>query len=312
MSTPPTFDHVVGQQSAVRQLKTAVDAYFHSRSLASYQPFPHTLITGPAGTGKTLLSELIAQEICVNLQIELAQNLTSQEAVRAALMSLEPEDCLFIDEIHELKHQVTLYRAVEERKLFIGKKHAVDLPPFTLIGATTHEYKLSRSMRDRFLIHARLSHYSPTEMVHIVNQRASRSGILMEPDAIREVANRSRGVPRIAVRLLEASQRVANACEASQANIGHVRRMCSEAEIDSLGFDFIEQRYLKNLREEGTVRLNMLASALGIPTKSVATMEEDFVRLGLVTKSDKGRMLTPKGVEHLISNEENCSSKQAG
>jgi len=114
------------------------------------------------------------------------------------------------------------------------------------------------------------------------------------------------------VRLLEASQRVANACTASQVNIDHVRRMCFEANIDSLGFDWTEQKYLRTLRQESPTRLNVLASALGIPSKSVATMEEDFIRVGLVTTTEKGRMLTPKGVEHLVAHADNSSSNPAG
>lgn len=126
---------------------TAIDSYFYERSkVGDQQAFPHTLLTGPSGTGKTLLSETISRDLCVTLHSELAQNLRTPEHVHALLMMLEPGDCLFIDEIHELKHQVTIYRALEEGKLFLGKRHVIKLPPFCLIGATTHEFYLHRSM----------------------------------------------------------------------------------------------------------------------------------------------------------------------
>lgn len=297
----PTLNHVVGQVRAVSVIRTAIDSYFYERSkVGDQQAFPHTLLTGPSGTGKTLLSETIARELCVTLHSELAQNLRTPEHVHALLMMLEPGDCLFIDEIHELKHQVTIYRALEEGKLFLGKRHVIKLPPFCLIGATTHEFYLHRSMLQRFAIHARLSHYSDEEMFQLLRQRAKRLGWSIEDEPVRQLSRKSRGIARIGVRLLEATKRTASAEGTDTMTSAHVERMCQIEQIDQLGLDAIEQQYLNILRDgDGPVRLNVIATHLGLPRRSVEVFEEDFIRLGLISKSDKGRMLTPKGIEHL-------------
>lgn len=297
----PNLDHVFGQTRAVAVLRTAINAYFHDRSKSSEEiAFPHLLITGPAGTGKTLLSETVAKECCCRISTELAQNLKSPEHVHGALMMLEPGDILFIDEIHELKNQVTIYRALEERKLFLGKKHVVTLPPFCLIGATTDESLLERSMRERFRIHLRLTHYTDEEMFLLIQQRARRLGWTIEDDAVRQLSGKSRGTPRLAVRLLESAKRSASAEGTDLITALHVQKMCKIEGIDSLGLDMIEQRYLQILREgEGPVRLNVIATQMGLPRPSVEMFESDFLRLGLISKSEKGRMLTAKGFEHL-------------
>lgn len=302
----PTLNHVIGQTSAVNVLRTAIESYFYDRGKATNeQAFPHLLISGPAGVGKTLLSEIVAREVACDLTIELAQNLKSPEHIHGALMMLSPGDIWFVDEIHELQTaaQVTLYRALEERKLFLGKRHVVDLPSFCLIGATTDEHLLTRSMRERFRINLRLTHYSEDETFLLIQQRAKRLRWTIEDAAVRQLASKSRGTPRLAIRLLESAKRQASADQTDQITSAHVAAMCFTEQIDSLGLDAIEQRYLSLLREgEGAVRLNVLATQLGLPRKSIEMLESDFIRLGLITKTEKGRMLTAKGVEHLSVN----------
>jgi Holliday junction DNA helicase RuvB len=303
----PTLNHVVGQTRAVAVLQTAIDSYFYERSKVGVeQAFPHMLLTGPSGTGKTLLCEIVANELCCNLHSELAQNIRTPEHVHGSLMMLEPGDVLFYDEIHELpqKAAVTLYRALEERKLFLGKHHVIKLPPFCLIGATTHEHLLATSCRDRFRILLRLCHYSDDEMFQLLRQRAKRLGWSIEDDATRQVASKSRGVPRLGVRLLESTKRTASADGTDTMTVDHIKRMCDIEQIDPLGLDAIEQKYLRILREvNGPVRLNVIATHLGLPRRSIEMLEADFVRLGLITKSDKGRLLTPKGIEHLAESD---------
>ena len=300
----PTLNHVIGQARAVAVLRTAIDAYFHDRSQAKAtdeQAFPHLLMTGPAGSGKTLLSEVVAREVCCNLYTELAQNIRTPEHVHGSLMMLEQGDILFLDEIHELKSaaQVALYRALEERKLFLGKKVAVRLPPFCLIGATTDEHLLTRSMRERFRIQLRLTHYADDEMFQLIRQRAKRLGWTIRDEAVRQLASKSRGVPRLGVRLLESTRRTASAEGTDLITEAHVERMCQTEQIDSLGLDAIEQRYLQLLRDEqGPMRLNLIATHLGLPRRSIEMFEADFIRLGLITKSEKGRTLTAKGIDH--------------
>jgi Holliday junction DNA helicase RuvB len=220
-------------------------------------------------------------------------------------MMLEAGDIWFLDEIHELHPtaQVTLYRAVEERKLFLGKKTVITLPPFCLIGATTDEHLLTRSSAQRFRIHIRLTHYSDEEMFLLIRQRAKRLGWSIEEPAVRLLAGRSRGVPRLAVRFLESAKRQASSEETDSITLAHVTTMLQVEQIDSLGFDAVEQQYLRILREdEGPVRLNVIATKMGLARRGIELFEADFLRLGLITKSEKGRMLTPKGIEHLAAN----------
>lgn len=302
----PTLNHVIGQARAVAVLRTAVESYFYERSkVGDGQAFPHTLISGPAGTGKTLLSELIAREVCCkNLHTELGQNLRSPQDVYGSLMMLEPGDHWFVDEIHEIPATagVTLYRALEERKLFLGKKHVVNLPPFCLVGATTHEHLLTPSLRDRFRILMRLTHYSDDEVYQLIRQRAKRLGWTIEDEAVRQLSSKSRGIPRLGVRLLESAKRQASAEATDLITLVHVQKMCEVEQIDSLGLDAVEQKYLHILREvEGPVRLNVIATQMGLPRQSIEMFESDFIRLGLISKTEKGRMLTPKGIEHLAA-----------
>lgn len=306
MSNPivSSLNQVVGQQRAVNVLRTALDAYWHDQSKnGGKEAFPHLLMCGPGGTGKTLLTELIAKELSTGCHVELAQNISNIGQMQGLLMMLEAEHILLIDEIHELSEtvQVSLYRAIEERKLFIGgNKKPINLPPFTLIGATTDEYLLTNSMRDRFKILLRLEHYSNDEMLQLISQRAARLGWDIELNSIGELAHRSRGVPRLAVRLLESAKRVASSKGSEKIVQAHVEDMLASEGFDSLGFDPVEQRYLKLLKEHrGPVRLNVIATNLGLPKQTIEMFERDFIRLGLIAKDDKGRSLTPTGMEHL-------------
>lgn len=209
-----------------------------------------------------------------------------------------------MDEIHQLSStvQVTLYRALEEGMLFLGgKKQVIQLPPFCLVGATTDEYHLTKSMRDRFRILLRLQHYSDSEMEVLIRQRAASLGWSIENEAARDLSVRCRGVPRLAVRLLESAKRVTSSESQEHITVAHVHRMCEIEQIDHLGLDAVEKRYLHILRDgQGPVRLNVIATQLGLPRRSIETVfEADLLRLGLITKTEKGRMLTARGADHL-------------
>jgi len=303
----PTLDHVIGQARAVVVLRTAIEAYFFDRRKATEeQAFPHLLIAGPAGTGKTLLSQIVAKEVACELHVNLAQNVKTPDRVRGSLLMLRPGDILFLDEIHELPHtaQVTLYRSLEDRTLFLRKNRVMRLPPFCLIGATSEEHLLTRSLRQRFPIQIRTTYFSEEETFLLIRQRAMRRNWTIEEDAVRRLASKSRGTPRLAVRLLESAKRTASADGTDLITAAHVQRMCDVEQIDSLGLDATEQQYLGTLRN-GPVRPNVIAMQMGLPRRSIEMFESDFIRLGLITKSGNGsRMLTPEGSEHLARNDQ--------
>lgn len=299
-----TLNHVIGQARAVAVLRTAIDAYFNDHSKTGVEgAFPHVLMCGSGGTGKTLLAEIVSRECCTTCHTELAQNIGNPGQMQGLLMMLEAGDILFLDEIHELSStvQVCLYRALEEGKLFLaGNRKAVSLPPFCLIGATTDEYLLTTSMRDRFKILLRLTHYSEEEMTLLIRQRAKRLGWAIDDTSVGELAKRSRGVPRLGVRLLDAAKRQSSADSSDVIEADHVRRMLEVEGIDALGFDLTEQKYLHLLREhQGPVRLNVMATHLGLPRQTIEMLERDFIRLGLIDKTEKGRILTSAGIAHL-------------
>ena len=302
---PPTLDHIIGQKRAVQQLRTALDAFFNDRpATGDTIAFPHTLLVGPAGTGKSLLSQITALELAANLHEELGQNLATPGHLQGLLMLAEAGDVVFIDEIHEMPPlvQTTLYRALEERRLFLGgNRRSITLPPLTVIGATTDSWALNKPCRDRFKITLQLVHYTEAEVTELVTQRAKRLRWPISNEAIAGIASRGRGVPRIAIRLLESVRRTSRSVGAETITAEHLARMCEIEGYDSLGLDSVERRYLSLLREaQGPLRLNVIATQLSLPKKTVeAVLESELIRLGLVSKSEAGRMLTALGAKHL-------------
>jgi Holliday junction DNA helicase RuvB len=267
----------------------------------------HLLLVGPPGVGKSLLSSIVARELGSQFHEELAQNIASPGHLHGLMMLSEPSDVIFVDEIHELPPtvQTTLYRCLEERRLFLGgDRKSVSLPPFTFIGATTDEWALSKPLRDRFKIVLRLEHYSEAELAELIRQRAKRLKWSVTDEAVQQVAARGRGTPRLAIRLLEAAWRQARSCADSTLTEQHVRRMCEVEGIDTLGLDPTERRYLELLREgQGPVRLNVIATHLALPRRTVEkVIESELVRLGLVSKAEEGRLLTAAGAKHLTEN----------
>lgn len=302
---PPTLDHVIGQKRAVQQLRIALDAHFNDRATTTIETaFPHVLLVGPPGVGKSLLSQIAAAELGAKLHEELAQNIASPGHLHGLMMLAEPSDVIFVDEIHELPPvtQTTLYRALEEGRLFLGgDRKSISLPPFTFIAATTDEYRLSKPLRDRFKIVLRLEHYSDGEIAELISQRAKRLKWPLSEAAVKGMASRGRGTPRIAIRLLEAARRTARAEGADIITDQHLVRMCEIEGYDALGLDCLERRYLELLREaQGPLRLNVIATHLALPRRTIETViESELIRLGLVSKSEDGRMLTAAGAKHL-------------
>jgi holliday junction DNA helicase RuvB len=303
--SPSSLYKVIGQNRAVAQLKVALDAYFNERgNSAEETALPHVLMVGPPGVGKSMLASVLAKDLCVGYSEELAQNITSPRRLQGLLMMAEPGDCLFIDEIHELPPmvQTTLYRCLEERRLFLGgERKSIKLPPFTLIGATTDEWALTKPLLDRMKITLRLQHYNDEELVRLVKQRTMALGWSISDETITGIAQRGRNTPRLALRLLEACRRHQLAENAPTITEAHLMQMCSIEGVDDLGLDITERRYLEILREaQEPVRLNVIATRLSLPRRTIEkVVENELIRLGLATKSDDGRMLTAAGVAHL-------------
>ena len=306
---PLAIEHIIGQRRAVEQLRISLEAYYADRGATNnVVAHPHVLLVGPAGVGKSLLAQVTARELGGNLHQDLAQNLLTPGHLHGLMMLVENSDCVFLDELHELNPfvQTALYRCLEDRSLFIpstpfSEGSTVALPPFTFVGATTHEFALSRPLRDRFKLVLRLDHYSVADVTEILSQRSRRLNWPTDPSVLRGIAQRGRGTPRLALRLLEATRRTARSEGAEAITAEHFSRTCEVEGIDGLGLDCLEQRYLTILAEAShPVRLNVLAMRLGLPRQTLErVIESDLIRLGLITKCEAGRSLTPLGDEHL-------------
>lgn len=302
--SPPTLDHVIGQRRAVNQLRTALAAHYNDRAVGSGIALPHLLLVGPPGVGKSMLGGIVAAELGSQLHEELAQNVLTPGHLHGLMMLAEPGDVVFVDEIHETPPtvQTTLYRCLEEGRLFLGRhRKSITLPAFTFIGATTDEWALAKPLRDRFKIVLRLEHYLEEEMMQLIQQRTKRLGWPIEEAAMAGIACRGRGTPRLAIRLLEAARRTARAEDVCMITEWHVRRMCDVEGVDRLGLDPLERRYLELLREaQRPLRLNVIATQLALPRRTIeAVIESELIRLGLVMKNEEGRMLTAAGAQHL-------------
>jgi Holliday junction DNA helicase RuvB len=319
LDSPPGLADVIGNAPAVLQIRTALDA--HRERIASVGDgrtkearaltFPHTLLCGPSGTGKTMLAEIIARETRRPMRVGMGQSLANPARVADFLLSLRAGDVLFVDEIHGLKPacQETFYRAMEGGVLMpiakAGEPVAspISLPPFTLLGATTDEWRLLEPLLQRFRYRIRLERMTTDELTQAIAQRAERRGWALTDEAAGMIAQRAHGTPRLAVALLDGCMDVAIAGKATTLTPFIVERACEIFRLDSLGLDAVERRYLDILcRAHGVpVRLNVAASQLdNLSRRTVeCRIEPTLIWLGLIQKLAEGRVLTEKGKGYL-------------
>ncbi len=309
--SPTSLGHLIGQRGVVEQVRVALDA-----SQQDGKPFDHALLVGPPGCGKTQTAKVIAAEMANDLHELLGQSITSPADFNSVLLAAKDGDIVFVDEAHELDkaYQTALFLALDQRKLVVGggrsgrAVQSIPLAKFTLLLATTDEYGLLSPLLQRMRLVLRFDFYGVEELTTLVLQRAKALGWSVHEDLLPQIAQRSRGTPRLALRLLQSCRRVCRSEGERTISMGHLLRACELEQIDEIGLGPTEQQYLRALAD-GASRLNVVGSLLGLPARTVSQVVEPFLlRSGLLVKDDQGRReLTAKGREHL-SNRGNKSA----
>ena len=304
---PKTLADFIGHESLKQNLSV-----FIGGAKSRGEAMDHVLLYGPPGLGKTTLAHIIANELGTNFRTTAAPMLTKQGDLAAILTTLEPMDVLFIDEIHRLPTAIeeVLYSAMEDFKLDImlgegpsAKSVRIDLPPFTLVGATTRTGLLSNPLRDRFGIDLRLSFYSPSDLAKIIKRSANILGTNIDDDAALVLAQSSRGTPRIANRLLKRARDFAAATNTQKITMDTVKTALFQLHIDASGLDEIDREYMMTIVKHyagGPVGIDNLAAALSEPTDTIEDVIEPYLmQLGFVQRTPRGRIITESGYKHL-------------
>lgn len=304
---PKTLEDYIGQEKAKDNLKIYIEA-----AKIRGESLDHVLLYGPPGLGKTTLSNIIAAEMGVNIRVTSGPAIEKQGDLAALLTNLSEGDVLFIDEIHRLSRSVEeiLYPAMEDNALdiIIGKGPAarsirIDLPRFTLIGATTRAGQLTTPLRDRFGVMLKLELYSPEELTTIVIRSAGILGFAITPDGAYEIASRSRGTPRIANRLLKRVRDFAQVNGKDKIDSAIANLALQRLEIDELGLDNTDRKMLETIikfYDGGPVGLETLAATVGEEAITLEDVYEPYLlQIGFLSRTPRGRCVTRLAYEHL-------------
>ena len=304
---PTSLEEFVGQQKTRENLSVFIQA-----ARARGDAMDHTLFYGPPGLGKTTLAQIVSRELGVGFRATSGPVVAKAGDLAAILTNLQPNDVLFIDEIHRLNPVVEeiLYPAMEDFQLdlIIGEGPAarsvrIDLPPFTLIGATTRSGLISTPLRDRFGIPLRLQFYSPEELVGIVQRGARLLGIEMTEDGAMEIAKRSRGTPRVAGRLLRRVRDFATVAGRDVVDAVAADGALTRLDVDKAGLDNMDRRYLMCIADNyggGPVGVETLAAALSEQRDTIEDVIEPYlIQQGFLMRTPRGRMLTVQAFTHL-------------
>lgn len=304
---PKTLREYIGQEKAKGNLQVFIEA-----ARMRQEPLDHVLLYGPPGLGKTTLSGIIANEMGVNLRITSGPAIEKPGDLAALLTNLNENDILFVDEIHRLNRSVEeiLYPAMEDYALdiIIGKGPSansirLDLPKFTLIGATTRAGSLSAPLRDRFGVTLRLELYTPEELTKIVTRSAGILNVPIEENGALEIARRSRGTPRIANRMLRRVRDFAQVMAGGVITREVADRALEALEVDHLGLDNVDRRMLRSIIENyggGPVGLETLAATINEEAVTLEDVYEPYLlQKGLLTRTPRGRCVTQKAYDHL-------------
>lgn len=304
---PKTLEDYIGQEKAKENLKIYIEA-----AKLRGENLDHVLLYGPPGLGKTTLSNIIAAEMGVNIRVTSGPAIEKQGDLAALLTNLSEGDVLFIDEIHRLSRSVEeiLYPAMEDNALdiIIGKGPAarsirIDLPRFTLIGATTRAGQLTTPLRDRFGVILKLELYTPEELTTIVKRSAGILGLSITDDGAREIASRSRGTPRIANRLLKRVRDFAQVSGSDTIDEKIANYALQRLEIDQLGLDNTDRKMLETIikfYDGGPVGLETLAATVGEEAVTLEDVYEPYLlQIGYLSRTPRGRCVTRLAYEHL-------------
>ncbi len=304
---PKSLNEYIGQEKVKENMKIYIDA-----AKKRGEPLDHVLLYGPPGLGKTTLSAIIAHEMGVNIRITSGPAITKPGDIVAILTNLQAGDVLFIDEIHRIPREIeeVLYPAMEDFAvdIIIGKGAGartirLDVPRFTLIGATTRAGQLTSPLRDRFGISQRLELYTHEELCEIIMRSADILGVICEREGAIEIAKRSRGTPRIANRLLKRVRDFADVMGNGTITLEIAKIALDRMEIDSLGLDTMDKRMLNMIIKGyngGPVGLETLASAIGEEAVTLEDVCEPYLmQLGFISRTPRGRCATDLAYKHL-------------